>query len=212
MGGTINKIVYNNRNKTCEVQFENSENIHLSVDLVVKYQLAKNMLLPDELLLSIKKEQRIIEVKQAAYSIATYRLRPTSQVILKLKDKDFETDEIEIALKFLNEFNLLNDKQFTISYIKDSLLKKPVSKFKMKMDLLNLGLDKYLIDDTIDEYYPIDDEFELALKSGEKKLRLIRNKPPEKQRNSLYNYLAGQGYNHDIIKKVVTLLLEKINE
>ncbi len=203
MSKTIDRIVYSNRNRVCEVILIDSEKLHISVDLVVKFQLSKNMVIDDDVILQIKAEQRIIEVKQTAYSIATFRLRPTAQIIRKLKDKLFEDAEIEVAISFLNEFNLLNDKQFAISFIKDSLLKKPVSSFKMKMELFNLGLDKYLVDDIIDEYYPKDDEFSLALKSAEKKMRLISNKSPQKQRNALYNYLAGQGYNHDIIKQVL---------
>lgn len=199
----IVSIKLNNFTKMVKIVFDDSTEFKVSVDLIVKYKLSNGQIINDELFNQISKEQRIIEVKQYSYNYATYKLRTKYQIINKLKEKKYTDFEIDTAFTFLYEFNLINDRKFAIAYVKDALMMKSISELKLRINLQNFGIDRNTIDEVLKEYYPKEDEFEIAKKSAEKKMRLIQHKPLEKQKNSLYIFLVNSGYSFDIAKRVL---------
>lgn len=203
MNYKISSIQYDNFSNNCKVILDNEQIIQISTDIVLKYQISKEMEISDEFISILINKQRIIDVKQSAYKIATYRLQPESKIKQKLKEKDFSIEEIEIAINFLNEFKLIDDARFIKSYIKDRLLKKAISSQKLKFELIEMGLDKYLIEDVLAESMDKEDEYFQAKKAAEKKLRLIANKPLQKQKQSLFTYLASLGFKNDIITDII---------
>jgi regulatory protein len=187
----------------CKVSLSNGEELEISIDLVNKYYLSKGKVLDDSILKNIIAEQRIYDIKKSALAYASYKPRTVKQVKTKLRDKEYNNDEIDIAIKFLFNFNLLDDEKFAFNFLKDFLVRKSAGKSKIKMELYRRGVPDYIIEDTIHNHFPENNSLDLARKSAEKKLRMLQNKPPEKQKNSLASYLQRNGYDWDIIKTIL---------
>jgi len=199
----ITSIVQRKNSSKCKIFFNDESSIECSLDLIIKYNLGKNSIINDKLENAILKEQNIFDIKQTALNYASYKPRTNFQVKNKLKEKGFNSSEIQIAIDFLTEFNLLNDEKYAKIFIKDYLLKKPCGKNKLKQELYKRGISKNLIEDSVNKYFPDNKTMDLAKKASEKKLRTISYKPIDKQKKSLISFLQRQGFNWNIIKEML---------
>lgn len=161
------------------------------------------MELTDELYKSISNEQNLLTAKQVAYNYATYKPRTKKQIIQKLKEKGFCSDDIAKSLVFLKEFKLYDDYHYAEMFVKDYLEKKPSGKQRIALELAKRGVPRNIIDDVLYSHFPDNDTLALARIATDKKLRSVSYKSQEKQRNSLVSYLQRQGFSWDIIKKII---------
>ncbi len=193
--------------------FDSGESVVLSMDLVLEHGLSKGMELDEETLREITNAQRKIKVKSTAYNYATYKPRTKKQTTIRLKERGFADDEIELAMDFLAEFNLIDDNKYAENFVKEYIIRKPSGEAKVRSELYKKGIDRYIIDDAIENYYPNEDCYSLAMKAAEKKIRTIglrineSDKYSKKKRNSLAAYLHRQGFDWDVIKRVVDEML-----
>jgi len=206
---TITAIIKKKNKSSCIIHINNVNFIELSLDIILKYQLGKGTILDKSLEEKIIREQRIIDLKQAAYNFASYKPRTCKQIRNKLKQKGFIDNEIVIAIEFLNEFNLLDDEKYAITFAKEYIKRKPCGKPKIINELMNRGISKELSEKAAAEAATEDEIYELAKAAGEKKLRSIQYKSKEKQKQSLISYLQRQGFNWDTIKQISNELLQQ---
>ncbi|MFC2130537.1 regulatory protein RecX [Bacteroidota bacterium] len=206
---TISAIVQKKNKSSCIIYINSNRFIELSLDIILKYRLGKGTILNKTLEEKIICEQRIIDLKQAAYNFASYKPRTCKQIRNKMKQKGFADNEIVIAIAFLSEFNLLNDEKYAITFAKEYIKRKPCGKPKIINELMNRGISKELSEEAAAEAAPEEEIYELAKAAGEKKLRSIQYKSREKQKQSLISYLQRQGFNWDIIKQVSNELLQQ---
>ena len=115
----ITSIVQRKNSSKCKIFFNDESSIECSLDLIIKYRLVKNSIIDEKLENAILKEQNIFDIKQTALNYASYKPRTNFQVKNKLKEKGFNSSEIQIAIDFLTEFNLLNDEKYAKIFIKD---------------------------------------------------------------------------------------------
>lgn len=189
--------------RQCKVGLDNGEQLNVSTDLALKYTLSKGRILDESTIEIINSEQRLISAKSSAYNYASYKPRTIRQVNERLKQKGFENSEITSAIEFLKQFDLLDDIKYCKSFIENTLLRKPIGKSKLFMELLKRGIDKDLATESIHQYFPENESMDLAKKSADKKMRMLRTKPIEKQKSSLIAHLQRHGFSYEIIKQVV---------
>jgi regulatory protein len=216
----INIKQKNKNNTNCIVSFiDNSVadstafNMELSMDIVMREKLIKDVILDNENFERIQKEQRIIDAKQTAYNFASYTMRTKKQIINKLLMQNFTEEEIQHAIKFLTEFNLIDDELFAKKYTNDILIKKKVGKFKILNLLIAKGIDKNIAESTIKNYYPEENSFENLIEIANKKLRSlqVKNKTPEKIKASLFNHIIAKGFTNEEAKKIIKIILSEQN-
>lgn len=189
----------------CFVNFTNGKSEVIAMDLALKYNLSKNRKLSENELNKILAENRKIKVKQVAYKYANYKPRTEQQIIQKLKQKEFNDTEISIAIRFLKEFNLIDDDKYAENFLNELIKRKPSGKKVIKAELRKKGIDSDLADMTLDNYFPIDEVNDMAIQAAEKKMRIIRHKPEEKQKQSLINFLQRRGFTWETIKSILPL-------
>ncbi len=197
----ITSVVYKKRMKKCIITFSDGEELICFRDLVLKYNLSKGRLVGQAMAEKIIEEQRIYEVKQAAHNYASYKPRTRFQVIKKLKEKGFSDKEIAPAMKFLREFDLLDDEKYAKNFISDFLARKPAGKARVRIELLKRGVGKDIIENALTEYFPDEYAYDMALAAIEKKMRTLINRPPDKQKSSVISFLQRQGFSWDIIRR-----------
>lgn len=191
----------------CDMTLSTGECLSVHTDVVLKYRLSKGTRLDEMLLKSIVEDNSVLLAKRIAYRYAAHSPRTTKQVADKLKENGISSDYYQDVFKFLKEFGLLDDEDYARKFIQSSVKGKPISQNKLKMKLFEKGISKEIIDNALELFYPHEDKYELALKAAEKKMRMLSSKPIAKQKPALMNYLYGQGYESDMIRKVVERLL-----
>lgn len=188
----------------CFINYVDSEEwMLLDIDVILKHGLKKGLDFTAELQLKVKAEQDLINAKRLAYSYATYKPRSEKQVEKRLIEKDFSREVIDICVNFLKEFNLIDDKRFAYDFATMYLQKKPSGVARLKQELKAKGINEYLIYDVVSQFNDSDLQLELAEKATIKKLRMLKTKPVEKQKNSLIQFLQRQDFSWDIISKII---------
>ncbi len=198
---SIIKLKYKPR---CRVILDTGDFYDFSTDLILKYSILKNQPFTDKVFNLLNAEQRIIDAKQTAYNYASYKPRTIKQTIEKLKLKEFNPEEIDLAIAFLKDFNLLDDVRFARDFIPMYIKKKPSGKQRIILELYKRGVPKDIIHESIEEYFPEEDNLTIALQAAEKKMRSVSRKPIDKQKSTLASFLQRQGFDWHVIKQTLT--------
>jgi regulatory protein len=195
----------------CFVNFKNSESKILAMDIALKYGLKNDMPISEEFLDTMLAENRIIKVKQIAYKYANYKPRTELQVIQRLKQHEFSDDEIKLGLGFLRQFNLVNDEKYAVDFLKELIKKKPSGRKVVAAELRKKGISKEICEKTIADHFPDENLTDLAMQAAEKKMRMLRHNEPEKQKQSLINFLQRKGFDWQTIKNTTSKILPDDN-
>ncbi len=143
--------------------------------------------------------------KKAAYSFLAYKPRSKKELVKKLKQKKVSDSIIDDIIELLVKQKYLDDKSYAKSYLEDKLNSKPIGRKLAKLKLFEKGIDKELIETTIDENYSEDKEFELAAKLMEKFEKKVKYKDPADKKNKCYRYLISKGFDYETAGKVLKI-------
>ena len=99
----------------------------------------------------------------------------------------------------------MRSKIYAKSYLEDKLSSKPIGRRLAKLKLSEKGIDKELIEATIDENYSEDKEFELASKLMEKKKKKVKYKDPADKKNKCDRYLISKGFDYETAGRVLKI-------
>ncbi len=143
-----------------------------------------------------------------AYNYALYLLgksnKTEQELILKLKSKDTEEKIILDIIERLKELELINDIRYVENWIS---IKKDLPGFNKRTlfnKLLQKGIDKYLIQEKMEEV--VIDEYKTAFDIAKKKYDLIKGDKEVKKTKTM-NFLIRKGYSYDICKEVLSKII-----
>lgn len=179
------------------------DSIELGLDVIMKYSITKDKEIEDELIDEALYEQTYKDAKLAAFNFVSFKPRSESEVRQRLERKEYSSDSIEKAIKFLYEFNYLNDEEYANMFVKNFIKKTPSGEFKLKQELLKRGISEDFINKSIAEYYPSNKALEMAEEAAKKHLKKVSHKPKVKQKKLISDFLARRGFDWDVVNKCI---------
>lgn len=174
-------------------------------DFSISYELYNDLLLKvdDELSFATYKEiladDEFNRAKNIALSKISYAQKTSFEVEKILKENDFSSDSIEKTIDFLNDYGILNDELYVKSYVSDKHNIARWTKNKIRYSLKAKKINEDLINTYLDQISD-EDEYENAYNFAVKK---ARNNFSIENKQKVYRYLSGKGFDFDIINKVV---------
>jgi len=171
-------------------------------ELVYFHNITKGRAMDKESLENIASEDNYIKGKTVALHFLERSYKSTKQVIDKLVIKEYDEKTIDRVVKFLNEYDFINDKRFVEMYINEKI--NSAGKNKIKFALLKKSLPKELIIKGLSRVTS-EQQLEVALKLGQKKLVTLSKSENDSRKlyKKLSDYLQRNGYDYDIIKQVL---------
>ena len=133
----------------------------------------------------------------------TYRQRSEKEIIDKLKRKGFSEDIIENTLIYLKEYNLINDLEFSKSFVNDKINLNKFGPERIKYELYRKGISQEIIEKVLAE----DEEYDRALELAKKKLPSYKNDDKNAKYRKLGGFLQRKGYSYECISKILRELL-----
>lgn len=130
-----------------------------------------------------------------------YRLRSRREIQVQLLKKGYSEKEIEEVIEKLEEQNILNDRVFARFYISDGLSVYYKGPFRLKQELLKLGVSEELIDDSMEKELENCDLKEVAKKAAGN----TEHADPDKIRRKLYR----KGFSSSIIDEIIDEIKQK---
>lgn len=155
-----------------------------------------------ELLEKVMNENNYYEAYDLSLSYIETKLRTESEIISYLEKKGFTKNIIDDTIKKLKESNLINEKLYIEAYTNDKINLSSYGPFKIKRNLLDLGLSE----DEIDAY--LDTISSEVWKSKldkiiSKKVSLMKNKSAYMIKNKLKVDLFNLGYDRNMIDSLL---------
>ncbi|MBU3183032.1 recombination regulator RecX [Clostridium psychrophilum] len=200
------------RNKRrVNIYMDNEFAFACDAELIYIHNITKGRSMDKEDLEGIACEDNYIKGKNAALHFLEKSFKSEKQVSDKLTIKEFDIKTIDRVLEFLKQYDFVNDERFIELFIKEKI--RSIGKNRIKFTLIKKSLPKELINEAISKITS-EQQLEVALKLGEK--RLVTLSKNENDTKKLYkkisDYLARNGYNYEIIKKVLARIINNDRE
>ena len=148
-----------------------------------------------------------IAARSYAYKLLSYRSRSRKEMLERLRAKDFESDDINAVMEFLEKANLINDAELASELLSYSARSKPLGKNGIRMLMFKRGLDKGLIDETLSGH-TTEMEEEAAMEFAERKARVLNNYPEKVARRRLWAMLQRRGFSSGVIRRAVDSVMD----
>lgn len=175
----------------------------VSEEIYVKYALYKGRVVTEEFLGEVRREDELYRCKQYALRYVGRRMRSRQEVERKLTEKECSPEAITATLKFLEEYRMIDDREFARVFVNDQLLKRPLGRRRLTNELRRRGVDKEEIDETMESAITEEDELANAMAAAEKKAGSIKHDDPRKWERSMASFLAGRGFAWEVVAKVL---------
>ncbi len=191
----INKYKYLGSSKY-KVFIEDKEYI-IYEDIIIK----NNILLKQE----ITKEELEFYLKENIYYEALYKTvkyigikMRSKKEIIKYLDKSYDKYIVNKVITYLDNNNLINEKEYVKAYINDSINLKNIGPLKIEKELINMDINKDIVIPLL-EVYTKDIELDKIDKLIKKEVKLNKNKSLYMLKNKIMYNLINLGFHKEYI-------------
>ena len=208
--GTITEISVQKKNKNrCNIYIDNLFAFGVSNELIYKENLKVGMIVDEEKLKKIAYEENLINCKETALKIIERSYKTKKEMIKRLLEKGYALEEINETLKFLEEYNFINDESYTKAFINDRT--KTQGKQKIKYALKNKGVSDEIIEEELSKL-DMEKEKENANILALKKYNILikRESDKYKLKEKIIRFLISRGYNYEVAKDAVNEILKSV--
>ncbi len=208
--GSITEISVQKKNKNrCNIYIDNVFAFGVSNELIYKENLKVGMMVDEEKLKKIAYEENLINCKETALKIIERSYKTKKEMIKRLLEKGYALEEVNETLKFLEEYNFINDESYTKAFINDRT--KTQGKQKIKYALKNKGVSDEIIEEELSKL-DMEKEKENANILALKKYNILikRESDKYKLKEKIIRFLISRGYNYEVAKDAVNEILKSV--
>ncbi|MDO4869384.1 MAG: RecX family transcriptional regulator [Bacillota bacterium] len=132
--------------------------------------------------------------------------RTRQQVIDYLQKKEFEQDEIDAAVRELEEYRYIDDYNYCQLYFEMGF-EKSRGIGRIKRELLSKGVDKEIIEEALENMGQVPDQYDMARQLAESILQTLHDEDKQKLKAKLARRLAGRGFAADVVYRTVNQVI-----
>lgn len=205
----ITKIELQKKNKhRFSIFLDEEYSFSVSEDTLVRLRLKKGMTIDKSELDSILEQEDINSCRNYGLKLLGYKARSEYEIKEKMLKKGYSQNSINEAIKYLKELKYIDDEEYAKSYIKDRVNTKKLGYNRIKSELYNRRIDSIILENTMNETYNSEDEYDRALELAERKMNTsYRNDDTQAAYRKLGGFLQRKGYSMDTIIKVLNKVL-----
>lgn len=206
-----------NRITALQVQKKNAQRVNVFINDEFAFGLARIVAawlkvgqeLSDAKIAELKSQDQKEQALQRALHLISYRPRSEAEIRNHLEKYQIPEEITTTVIARLRETGMLNDQKFAETWIENRAAFRPRSKFALRLELAQKGIDETTIANTL---ATVNDEAQ-AYEAGRKKARQLRDMDEKTFQQKLLGFLARRGFSYEVASPVVKKLWEeKINE
>ncbi len=148
-------------------------------------------------------DRTIPDAVRSAIRLLGLRAHSRAELAAKLKKKGFDASTVDAATSRLESLGLIDDRGFAAGFMESMARRKPESRLKARMRLLQKGLSEELVDEALRDY----DASSMCMAAAEKKMRSLSG-TPEARRKKLETFLRNRGFDWSSISETLSMLGE----
>lgn len=205
--GTITKIKAQKKDKErCSIFVDGEFLLGIKAELVYEFNLDKGEVLTERSLMQLLDEEELLEAKEAAFNLLSYRQRSVAELKERLLNKGYKIEVVQQVINILERLDYLDDQEFAIAWVKDRIT-KGYGPYRIRQQLKEKGIDTRVIESSLEQEYSSELEYDLALELAAKKRSRYRDKDHYERRYKLSKVLERKGFSFEIINLVLDDLL-----
>ena len=196
----IKKYKYIGKNKY-ELTIDDENKIFYE-DIILRYNLLLKKEITKKELESLIKENEFYEIYYKGIEILNRRKKTKKELKENLKKYYDNETQINKAIERIDKEGYINNKDYSRSYIFDSMNFKNYGPYKIKRQLLDLGVEESIIDEEL-KVFTKDIIDEKIKKYINKKVKTNTNKSQKSLKEKIIQTLINDGYpKEDIIRNL----------
>lgn len=180
---------------------------------LLEWGLKKGRELTQEEIDEIRRLDNCTKARDAALRFLGYRMRSTSEVRQRLRQKGFMADEINAALEFLCKYDYIDDMKFAMALIEDRMRLGGYGKIRITQELRQKGVSSSDIDLAYGELFPDGEQLETAELETAKGLLYSRHRGNDIEDTAELRrtmaYLLRRGFSSSTVKAAVKAYREE---
>jgi regulatory protein len=181
--------------------------------IVSKLDLFVGKEINDNIVDKLKQEATFAKAKNDVIRFLSYRPRSEWEIYNKLNIKKYSVITIKKIISWLKEKNLINDREFSLMWIKERMANKPLGKLKIKNELRKKGITDSVIENIINDFFEKEvDELELAYQLVESKKNALKLKNIELEPKKIINMLKNRGFSYNVINNIYDDITNNTNK
>ncbi len=196
------------------VQKKNPRRVNIYLDGEFAFGLYKEtavwlevgQVLSDEKIKKLLDEDLKTEVYTKALGYISYKQRTVRETSKRLQKDGYDEKLIEEAISRLSDSGLLNDQSFAEQWVEERQSLKPRSRRALRQELQRKGIPENLIQSAVEDV----DDFQTACEIAAGRVWRYEGLSEFDFRKKLGTYLAGKGFQFDVIDEVTRKLWKRI--
>lgn len=184
-----------------KVYLDNGSTLSLYEDVIIDNNLLVTRKIDEDLITKLERENVNNHLYGSALNYISIRIRSKKEVVeylIKKQDDNVDKNIVDNVIKRLEKEGYINDYTFAKAYLNDQMLLSNSGPYKIKNNLLKLGVSEEIINEVMEEIdYNILKEklFNLI----EKQIRIKKNGSSKMLKTKLLNYFINLGYDRNMV-------------
>ena len=104
---------------------------------------------------------------------------------------------------------MINDREFSLSWVRNRIDVKPSGKNLLKRELLAKGINKDTIDEVIEEIFSTEQEEDMAYNLANKRWKQYSKLDKIVGARRLYSFLVRRGFNFEITGRIIKRIMNE---
>ena len=187
--------------KLYRIDLENctEDKIYVCDDTIVHFILTTGKIITDEELISIINFDQFARGKSLALYYISFRPRTCTEVRKYLYEHEILDEQISEILSVLTENKIIDDKNYAENFIQGKISMSTAGPYQIKQKLYLKGIDKFIIEQALQELYTEEKQIDVAYKLAEKQVRSNAHKLPLKQlKQKIIQNLTTKGFSYSV--------------
>ena len=151
------------------------------------------------------------KAKTQAFRFLSYRDRSHWEFAQYLEKKEFPHPVIQQTLDYLTELNYINDQRFALQWSQFKISKNKIGRSRLYIELSGKGIDKDIIEKTLNVIYEDNPEKDLAERCARKKWVSLKGVEIKKKKQRLVQFMQRRGFSSDIIYQSLKTLTDSVD-
>lgn len=191
------------KNGMYQVFFDNDNNIDISEEIILKYNLLLKKDIDNSLIDKMLDENKIYIAYNLAIKYISIKMRSRKEIREYLSKKNIDYDSINEVIKILEKEKYLDDDSYTKAFVNDKMVLSNDGPNKIRSKLIELGINSNSINIAL-ELFDYDLQKEKVTKMAKKLVEVNRNKSAALLKNKIITYLVNLGYDKSVINSVLS--------
>jgi len=175
----------------------------IDISIVLKFGLKKGIKLSRQIVKEILAVESQKQIKNNAFRFLARRSHSEKELKIKLLQKGYDKDVIDIVLCELKRDKFIDDAAFAESFAEHRIKNKYYGRLRLAHELRGKGVEQHIIDEVVGKIYKIYQEEELARKIVLKNERRYQGLSEVKKKRCLSSLLQRKGFHLDIVFQVL---------